>query len=140
VRSVTAGGDSAEVDVGGMRVRVPTAQLVPAPRTTPRDEAVSAGYLTSTPRRVSEPGWQPIESQVDLRGLTTEEARYRLDKYLNDAYMEGLNSVRVVHGRGTGAVRQAVRDLLMDHPLVRAHEMAPAREGGEGATIVRLAN
>jgi DNA mismatch repair protein MutS2 len=145
VRSVSTSGDNAEVEVGGMRVHVRTSDLVRVQgesRTSPRERAVASGYLapSDTPRRVTSEGWAPIQSQVDLRGLTTEEARFRLDQYLNEAYMEGLSTVRVVHGKGTGAVRQAVRDLLSDHPLVRSHETAEQREGGDGATVVQLAS
>ncbi|MEA2640418.1 MAG: mismatch repair protein MutS2 [Chloroflexota bacterium] len=147
IRSIQPNGETAEVDVGGMRVRVRRTELTPASEvmgTSPRKRATDAGYLAPPPppahdRAVLE-GWAPIESQIDLRGLTTEEARYKLDQYLNDAYMEGLHAIRVVHGKGTGAVRQAVRDLLHDHPLVRSHEVAEQREGGEGATVVRLAS
>jgi DNA mismatch repair protein MutS2 len=130
-----------------MRVHVRLADLERAGgegRASPRERATSAGYLTppatETPRRVTSEDWSPVQSQLDLRGLTTEEARYKLDQYLNEAYMEGLSTVRVVHGKGTGAVRQAVRDLLHDHPLVRSHETAEQREGGEGATVVKLAS
>jgi DNA mismatch repair protein MutS2 len=145
VRSVSDDGQNAEVEVDGKRVRVRAADLVktaPERERSPREAAVASGYLTgaSTPRRVTSEGWTPVESQVDLRGLTTEEARFRLDQYLNDAYMEGLRTVRVVHGKGTGAVRQAVRDLLADHALVRSHETAEPREGGDGATVVHLAS
>jgi DNA mismatch repair protein MutS2 len=145
VRSLNTAGDNAEVEVGGMRVHVRTSDLVRVQgetRASPRERAVASGYLASsdTPRRVTSEGWAPIQSQLDLRGLTTEEARFRLDQYLNEAYMEGLSTVRVVHGKGTGAVRQAVRDLLVDHPLVRSHETAEQREGGEGATVVQLAS
>jgi DNA mismatch repair protein MutS2 len=142
VRALPVRG-SAEIEIEGKRVRVPAgdlerAEVVP----TPRERAVAAGQLIPSvlPRRVSAEGWSPIESQLDLRGYTTEDARQRLDQYLNDAYMEGLQTVRVVHGKGTGAVRQAVRELLADHPLVRSHETAEQREGGEGATVVTLAS
>lgn len=126
-----------------MRVQARISDLVRsdgARRATPREQAVASGYLaaTSVPRRITTEGWAPVQSQIDLRGLTTEEARYRLDQYLNEAYMEGLDTVRVVHGKGTGAVRQAVRELLSDHPLVRSHAPAEPRDGGDGATIVRL--
>jgi DNA mismatch repair protein MutS2 len=145
VQNINASGENAEVEVGGMRVHVPTADLVRVRgdgQASPRERAVTAGYMSpvEVPRRITAEGWSPIESQLDLRGLTTEEARYRLDQYLNEAYMEGLNTIRVVHGKGTGAVRQAVRDLLTDHPLVRSHETAEQREGGEGATVVKLAS
>lgn len=132
-----------EIDIEGKRVRVQPADLEAAEAApTPREQAVAAGHLVTAalPRRVTAEGWAPIESQLDLRGFTTEDARQRLDQYLNDAYMEGLQTIRVVHGKGTGAVRQAVRELLTDHPLVRSHEVAEQREGGEGATVVRLAS
>jgi len=146
VRNVAGGGQQAEVDIDGKRVRVRMSDLAriggaeKAP--TPREAAQASGYLAgvSVPQRITSEGWAPIESQLDLRGLTTEDARYRLDQYLSDAYMEGLRTVRVVHGKGTGAVRQAVRDLLAGHPLVRSHETAEQREGGDGATVVYLAS
>jgi DNA mismatch repair protein MutS2 len=143
VRGVTSGGDTTEVEIEGKRVRVRASDLEAAPSApTPREQAAAAGHLVSSalPRRVTAEGWAPIESQLDLRGFTTEDARQRLDQYLNDAYMEGLQTVRVVHGKGTGAVRQAVRELLTDHPLVRSHEAADQRDGGEGATVVRIAS
>ncbi len=145
VQSISSNGENAEVDVGGMRVQARSSDLVRVQgegNASPRERAVASGYMsaTETPRRITSEGWSPIESQLDLRGFTTEEARYRLDQYLNEAYMEGLNTIRVVHGKGTGAVRQAVRDLLTDHPLVRSHETAEQREGGEGATVVKLAS
>jgi DNA mismatch repair protein MutS2 len=145
VRSMTGTGP-VEVEIAGKRVRVPASQLLkrestPQPVPTPRQAAVEAGQLIpASANRGFSDEWAPVESQLDLRGMTTEEARYRLDQYLNDAYMEGARTVRIVHGRGTGAVRQAVRDVLADHPLVTSHEVAPRQEGGEGATVVRLAS
>ncbi len=144
VRSIS--GNAVEVEVGGMRVRVSPNQLVrresSKPEPSPRQQAVASGHLlqSAEPAPSSPEGWWPVESQLDLRGLTTEEARYRLDRYLNDAYMEGAQTVRIVHGKGTGAVRQAVREVLSDHPLVQSHETAERNEGGEGATVVRLAS
>lgn len=141
VCAVVSAGE-VEVEINGKRVRVEAADLTPTSERTPREQGLDAGYIAPdlAPRRITAEGWSPLESQLDLRGLTTEEARYRLDQYLSDAYMEGLRTVRIVHGKGTGAVRQAVRELLVDHPLVSGHEMAEPREGGEGATIVRLAS
>jgi DNA mismatch repair protein MutS2 len=146
VRNVAGGGQQAEVEIDGKRVRVRMSDLERIGAVergpTPREAAQASGYLAgaTVPQRITSEGWAPIESQLDLRGLTTEDARYRLDQYLSDAYMEGLRTVRVVHGKGTGAVRQAVRDLLAGHALVRSHETAEQREGGDGATVVHLAS
>ena len=76
--------------------------------------------------------------QLDLRGARAEEALIELDRYLNDAALAGYDRVRVVHGKGTGALRAAVSEALARHPLVRAHEIAARNDGGEGATVVTL--
>lgn len=80
-----------------------------------------------------------MDAQIDLRGSTGEEARQRLDQYLSDAYLGGLKTIRVVHGKGAGILREAVRELVIQHPLVQSHRTAEPRDGGEGATIVELA-
>ena len=76
--------------------------------------------------------------QLDLRGARAEEALAELDRYLNSAAVAGHDRVRVVHGKGTGALRTAVREALRGHPLVREQSPAGPAEGGDGATIVRL--
>ena len=83
-------------------------------------------------------GASSVPLQLDLRGARAEEALVELDRYLNDAALAGYDRVRVVHGKGTGALRAAVGQALAKHPLVRGHEIAGRAEGGEGATIVTL--
>ena len=61
-----------------------------------------------------------------------------MDRRLNEAAMAGMPFLRVIHGKGTGALRKALREYLGKHPLVKAVETARQEEGGEGATIVRL--
>jgi DNA mismatch repair protein MutS2 len=78
--------------------------------------------------------------EIHLRRLTVDEALLRLDRYLNDAFVAGLPAVRVIHGKGTGTLRYAVRDLLKDHPLVKSFRPAELGEGGSGATVVELSN
>ena len=79
-----------------------------------------------------------VPLQLDLRGARAEEALAVLDRYLNDAAVAGIDRLRIVHGKGTGALRAAVREMLSSHPLVREVANAAQNEGGEGATIVRL--
>ena len=78
-------------------------------------------------------------SEVQLRHLTVDEALLKLDKYLNDAFMAGLWQVRVVHGKGTGTLRQAAQRALAKHPLVKSYRLGGYGEGGAGVTIVELA-
>ena len=119
----------ADVAAGALRLRVPAAQLRPARESeaVPRsDRPVIRGSAPSVPL------------QLDLRGARAEEALAVLDRYLNDAAVAGVERIRIVHGKGTGALRAAVRAALAEHPLVREHEPAGPGEGGDGATIVRL--
>ena len=78
-------------------------------------------------------------NELHLRQLTIDEALPKLDKYLNDAFMAGLYQVRIIHGKGTGTLRQVVREKLSHHPLVESYRPAGYGEGGAGVTIVELA-
>ena len=79
-----------------------------------------------------------VESRVDLRGLDAEEACYKADKYLDDAYLANLGEVTVVHGKGTGVLRKAINDMLKRHPHVKAYRLGAYGEGGDGVTMVEL--
>jgi DNA mismatch repair protein MutS2 len=76
--------------------------------------------------------------ELDLRGKTVDEALAALARYLDAAFRAGLPWVRVIHGKGTGALRQAVRAELQGHPLVHGFESGKENEGGDGVTVVRL--
>jgi DNA mismatch repair protein MutS2 len=78
-------------------------------------------------------------NEVRLRHLTVDEALIKLDQFLHDAFMAGLYQVRVVHGKGTGTLRQAVREKLALHPLVKSYRPGEYGEGGEGVTVATLA-
>jgi DNA mismatch repair protein MutS2 len=120
----------ADVAAGALRLRVPQSSLREAPSA---DERV----VRSTRPTVG--GSAPsVPLQLDLRGARAEDALAVLDRYLNDAAVAGIDRLRVVHGKGTGALRAAVRDMLASHPLVREVISAGPSEGGDGATIVRL--
>ena len=76
--------------------------------------------------------------ELHLRRFTVDEALLKLDCYLDDAFMAGLYQVRIVHGKGTGALRQAVREQLAKHSLVKSYRLGGYGEGGVGVTIVEL--
>ena len=80
----------------------------------------------------------PAGGEIHLRRLTADEALLKLDKYLNDAFMAGLSQVRVIHGKGTGVLRQVIRRQLAKHPLVKSYRPGVYGEGGAGVTIVQL--
>ncbi len=76
--------------------------------------------------------------ELHLRRLSVEDAIPKLARYLDDAYLAGLTSVRIIHGKGTGTLRQVVREQLMNHSLVKSFRPAELWEGGAGVTVVEL--
>ena len=112
---------------GGLRVRVPLARLVPD-----RDAPTAAD--DAQPVTIRAPAPTDAPSELDVRGRTAQEAREAVRGFVDTAALAGREEVRVIHGRGTGAVRTAIRDELARHPLVGSHES----DAADGATIVRL--
>ena len=116
------------VQIGSLRTRVRHEQIERLGR---REERASAGRL---PGAVSNP-----EARIEVRGQTLDEALPAVERFLDQAYRGGLARVEVVHGKGTGVLRTAVRELLRGHPLVSTYNSALREEGGEGVTIAHLA-
>jgi DNA mismatch repair protein MutS2 len=76
--------------------------------------------------------------ELHLRRLTVDEALHRLEPYLDAAFMDGHISVRIVHGKGTGTLREAIWKRLASHPLVKSHRLALPGQGDAGVTVVEL--
>jgi len=81
---------------------------------------------------------KPRSYELDLRGKRAEEVGPELDGYLNDVSVANFSQVRIIHGFGTGVVRQIVRDILASHPLVKSFRPGGKGEGGDGVTVVEL--
>lgn len=79
-----------------------------------------------------------ITDEVHLRRLTVDEAIFKLDQYLDDAFRAGFYRVRVIHGKGTGTVRAAARRHLAAHPLVKSYRYGGHGEGGDGVTVAEF--
>ncbi len=79
-----------------------------------------------------------IKSEIDLRGYMVDEALIEIDKYLDDAVLSGLDSVRIIHGKGTGALRGAVQEFLRRHHHAKSFRMGAFGEGDMGVTVVEL--
>jgi len=81
---------------------------------------------------------RPVSVELDLRGKRADEIEGALDSFLNNATLANLSEARIVHGFGTGTVRNIVRELLTSHPLVKSFRPGGRGEGGDGVTIARL--
>jgi DNA mismatch repair protein MutS2 len=123
--------DEAVVQAGAIRVTVPREALRRID-----EKPVSKAPLVSVPVNLSRAA--NISPEIMLRMQRVDEALANLDQYLSEAYAAGLQQVRVIHGKGTGTLRKAVREYLNTHPLVASYRGADATEGGDGVTIVTL--
>ncbi len=121
-------GPMATVEAGTLRLKVPVAELRPA-------SGPPAPRRARAERRPVAPA---VSLECDLRGMTALEAVDEVDRYLDRALAAGLPLVRIVHGKGTGALRRAVQEYLRDHPAVLDFRLGEAAEGGDGATVVHL--
>ena len=123
--------NEAQVQVGIMKVSVSLTDLEranhqPQSKVTHRIRSRGLGKSSA------------IKPEIDLRGFTIDEALPAVDKYLDDAFLSSLNQVRIIHGKGTGALRDAVQDQLRSHPHVKSFRLADPNQGGSGVTVVEL--
>src|SRR5579859_1798470 len=128
--------DTVEVEVLGRRVHMPLRELEGATRPTSAERRAAEPDRTTTSVLATPRGDVPF--QLDLRGLRRDEALERLELYLENASLAGLAEARIVHGKGTGAIRQAVRDTLRRSQYVARFTPEPDSSGGDGATQLWL--
>lgn len=134
LQSLPGDKDECFVQIGIMRSRIKTNDLIlideqKAPKEGKRRITGTSGSINKA---------MNISAEIKLLGMTSDEALTVLDKYLDDAYISRLSSVRIVHGKGTGVLRQAVADYLRRHPLVKSYKLAEYGEGDSGVTIAEF--
>ncbi len=133
--SIDAEEGIATVQCGGFRMNVSLREL-----SREKGNPNQSAQRTYTPaaRSVNIPPAHDVAMTFDMRGWRAHDVADKLDRYLNDAYLAGLHQVRLLHGKGTGALRQVVRDVLQGHPLIASFHSAAGRDGGDGVTVANL--
>jgi DNA mismatch repair protein MutS2 len=129
VLHLSSDGKSAEVLFGTIRMRVPVIDLRVSQR--PPARAKDGPLFTA-------PDSPDVERDLDLRGMTGDEALPLIDKFIDNACLAGLHRIDIIHGKGTGALRKKVSNFLEKHPRVKTFRLADWNEGGTGATVVEL--
>lgn len=127
----TSSGD-VQVQAGIMKITVKLADLERVEEQTKqvaKKRGSSRGHLAKS---------RTISNEIDLRGKSVEEGLALVDKYLDDAFLSSLGRVRIIHGKGTGVLRDAIQQYLARHPHVHHFGYAAPNEGGNGATVVDL--
>ncbi|MFZ0964097.1 MAG: endonuclease MutS2, partial [Terriglobia bacterium] len=117
-----------EVTVGQMKMRVARDEVKP----------LMAGGATAPAAKVAASQQDDVPEEFNVIGNTGEEARERVDKFLDQAFLGGRSRVRIIHGHGKGILRKTLHEMFAHHPQVEKFYPAPPQEGGSGATIVEL--
>jgi DNA mismatch repair protein MutS2 len=153
------GDEEAEVQVGMLRIRARLSDLVmPGQALPPEPKAKKAADKSAADKSAADKSAAaravaravaasaanlplPAETprlEIDLRGQRVDDALDALANYLDSAFLAGMPFVRIIHGKGTGKLRQSVRQALSQHPHVKSFESGGEKEGGEGVTVAKL--
>jgi DNA mismatch repair protein MutS2 len=146
-------GNEAELRVGALHMREKLANLELLEGTSGPRDAVSTsrvsgrvrtpleelrGKAASTELHLRSQRDAGVGNELNLIGKKTDEAIDLVDKFLDQAFLNGATELRIIHGHGTGALRKAVTEFLSEHPHVERFAAAPQDQGGSGATVVTL--
>lgn len=134
--------DEATVQIGSLRVRSKIAELKKPTRSEAKElkRRRTSAYAPDAVPEMTTPKPASPGLELDLRGTRVEDAIERLEEYIDAAYLSGLPFARIIHGKGTGALRRAVQDLVRQHPLISKVTAAAPKEGGDGVTIIHIAS
>jgi DNA mismatch repair protein MutS2 len=136
------GEEELEVQVGALRVRTRLSE-VEVVRNDGGDDPSKVNRVPVQENQGDKSAHASINApspgiELDLRGQRADDALDQLERYLDAAYLAGLPFVRIIHGKGTGKLRQAVREALTTHPHISSYEPGGLSEGGDGVTIAKL--
>jgi DNA mismatch repair protein MutS2 len=131
-------GRDAQVAVGSMRLRVPQKSLRPPAGPRPKKTTPTREAKRSVSKRVAAEPEKPIVEEIDVRGHSIDQSIDRLEAFLDYHYGRPTTQVRVIHGHGTGALREALREHLRRSGYVKSLRPGEKEEGGDGVTVVQL--
>jgi len=120
--------NKAILQVGAMKITADISSLLPAKK---EKETISSNHISTFSN-------QQTSTRLDIRGQRAAESEFEIIKFVDDAYSAGLDRIEILHGKGTGALKKTVKDILKQHPGVSNFYFAPIEMGGDGITIVEL--
>ncbi|TYP49822.1 endonuclease MutS2 [Thermosediminibacter litoriperuensis] len=131
--SVDERGKTAQVQIGVVKVNLPVSSLV---KLEEEEDKLGSGNVRYSSLAVGKT--KEISREIDVRGLTLDEALLKVDKYLDDAGIAGLPSVVIIHGKGTGILRKGIQDMLKTRKDIKSFRSGNMNEGGLGVTVVEF--
>jgi DNA mismatch repair protein MutS2 len=131
-------GSSAEIEAGPLRMKVAIDEITSVEAEVPASKANVPPARLQSVTVSSQGGGGAASGEINVIGMTVEEATERLDKFLDEAALANRAQVRVIHGHGTGALRKGIGTFLSSHPLVEKHSFETEERGGKAITVVEL--
>jgi len=131
-------GSSAEIEAGPLRMKVALDEITGVEEAAPAPKSSSPAAKLQSVTVTSQRGEAGAFDEINVIGMTVEEATDRLDKFLDDAALARKTRIRIIHGHGTGALRRGIGEFLATHPLVEKHLFETEEHGGKAITIVEL--
>jgi DNA mismatch repair protein MutS2 len=131
-------GSSAEIEAGPLRMKVALDEITGIEGAATASKAGSLAARLPSLTVTSHRGEAGVSDEINVIGMTVEEATDRLDKLLDDAALAHKARIRIIHGHGTGALRKGIGEFLASHPLVEKHSFETAEHGGKAITVVEL--
>lgn len=126
-----------QVQIGSLKMNLPISKLEKTQNTSNSKNKTNANTKNST-NYSSISKTRNAKTEINVIGLNVEEAIFVVDKFLDDAYLAKLETVRIVHGKGTGKLRKGIQQFLKSHPQVKSYRIGTFGEGEMGVTIVEL--
>ena len=124
---ISKDGKKATLRIGSVKMQADFSNLVKAKKEETKTQNIYSGYDISVP-----------QFRLDIRGERSEEAEFEVIKFLDEAYSSGMDRVEILHGKGTGALKKTVQDILKSHEKVKKFYFAPIEFGGDGITIAEF--
>jgi DNA mismatch repair protein MutS2 len=131
-------GSSAEIEAGPLRMKVAVDQIIGIESSPSDAKSASPSYQRQNVTVTSRPGEAATTDEINVIGSTVEEATNRVDKFLDEAALANRQTVRIIHGHGTGALRKGLAQFLSSHPLVGKVSSEAEDRGGKAITVVEL--
>lgn len=131
-------GSSAEIEAGPLHMKVAIDEITAVEGEPATSKTSSPGAKLQGVTVTSQSGESSGADEINVIGMTVEEATDRLDKFLDDAALGHRTELRIIHGHGTGALRKGIGEFLSSHPLVEKHSFEIEERGGKAITLVKL--
>jgi DNA mismatch repair protein MutS2 len=131
-------GSSAEIEAGPLRMKVALDEIIGIEAPAHASKSVAAPVDRSGVTVNVQPGTDSVSDEINVIGMTVEQASERVDKFLDDSALAHRPRVRIIHGHGTGALRKGIGEFLASHPLVARHSFEAEEHGGKAITVVEL--